>query len=803
MGVFKLTSTWLCLFILLLCWIVICLDITPTAVNDSPADTGFHVNNALAHLNEITREPHSLGTPANDRVRDYLDSACRSLGLEVRQLPFTVTQPISKGVIVARGINIAATLHATATAATATTSTAARPASSASLQKAVLVMAHYDSEPNALGAGDDGSACAAMLECMRALRAGPALQDDVEFLFTNGEEDGLLGALAFARDTAELRNIGLVLNFDGRGDRGHCLMFRTSSDNDWVVRQFARADIHHGAASLYSELFKLLPNNTDFSPFQSIGKPGLDFAFAEGFTSYHNLTDNIENIDKRMMQEQGDNMLGSIRHFGRLDLRTPPANRLPSNTTYFNLIGGLFIHYSLSVNFLLLLLTNALVLFALVFAAYRKTIRLTHALLGLIVFPLALVVLYFFAGWTWDAVGTAWPLYLGYYPNAYNSTYFYLALAAEALTLFSVVYIWPVNKWSMPSLYIAILVCITILLDVCYRYIPAGVYFLYFPLIGAAFLATFLPQRTLPRILAVLPAILFFAPLIYALAELFDSQSEAAMVAPITGLLLGLLLPVLTPSLRQRRWFIPVTSAAVMFIAAGIGIFHGGYSPDKPFKTDIRYFAESATRQAWWVTHNTRPDRGNATYLKTPTVRPNAYTYTLATPPAATELFSPAPFLDLPAATLTLTKDTLIDGHRILFLHCQPAAEPPAPSGPRSATQAAAQTTTIHINFTTDHPADSISIADAQLSGPLGWLEYIAPPANGFDFTIACHTASTHSSPTPHLQARDAASTFTITVISRSMGLPTAAGFHGYPADVIPTAASYANTTTIQRVYTF
>ena len=759
MAVFKNVSTWIFGFVLLLCYIVIRLDDTPAAARatreETPADTTFRVSNALTSLKQIAREPHSLGTPANDRVRNYIESACKALGLDVREIPFTVTLPESSGIVVAHGINIAATLHS----------------SSTNNKKKLLVMSHYDSEPNALGAGDDGSACAAMLESARALRASAPLPCDVLFLFTNGEEDGLLGAEAFARDSTELHDIGFVLNFDGRGNEGKCLMFRTSPDNGWVVGEYARSPIHHGTGSLYSELFKLLPNNTDFSPLQNTGIPGLDFAFAEGFVHYHNLTDNVDNIDTRMMQEQGDNMLGSIRHFAGLDHQTRPVNSLPSNTTYFDLLGNILIHYPLSTNFILVLLANALVLFAVVRGFYKKTIIATHAVLGLILFPIVLVALYFLAGWTYDAVRRAWPPYLGYYPNAYNAYYFYLALGAEALLVFSLLYQWPLRKWSMPSLFIAILVWQTVLLDIFYRFIPAGVYFLYFPLIGSAILAAFLSQRTLPRLLGALPAILWLAPLIYSLAEVFDTQPEAAMVAPIAGLLLGLLLPVLAPSLRQNRWFIPATAVSVIVLATGLAIIHGGYSRDKPFKTDIRYFAQPDTRQAWWVSHSTQPDRWNKSFFTNPSLKPNAYAYTLATPPNAKELFSPAPWLDLPAPAITVTKDTVILGHRTLLLHCQPAPG----------------TTTIHINFNLAHPADSIRIAGAQLSGRLGWLEYDAPPVEGFDLTLTCPPAQP----------------FTLTVTGRTMGIPAATGFHGYPDDVIPTAASYANTTMVQRTYSW
>jgi Zn-dependent M28 family amino/carboxypeptidase len=69
----------------------------------------------------------------------------------------------------------------------------------------VLITAHYDSFPGAPGAADDGVSVAAMLETMRALKAGPPLKNDLVFLFTDGEEHGWLGAKAFTERHSEAR----------------------------------------------------------------------------------------------------------------------------------------------------------------------------------------------------------------------------------------------------------------------------------------------------------------------------------------------------------------------------------------------------------------------------------------------------------------------------------------------------------------------------------------------------------------------------------------------------------------------
>ena len=69
----------------------------------------------------------------------------------------------------------------------------------------MLVLAHYNSQLHAPGAGEDGAGVAAMLETLRALRAGPPLPHDVIWLFSDGQEVELLGARAYAADPARLR----------------------------------------------------------------------------------------------------------------------------------------------------------------------------------------------------------------------------------------------------------------------------------------------------------------------------------------------------------------------------------------------------------------------------------------------------------------------------------------------------------------------------------------------------------------------------------------------------------------------
>jgi Zn-dependent M28 family amino/carboxypeptidase len=83
--------------------------------------------------------------------------------------------------------------------------------------RTVLLSAHLDSVETGPGINDNGSGTATILEFARQMAAiGTTPRNRVRFLFTGGEELGLLGSQAYANalTPAEARSIQLDLNFD-------------------------------------------------------------------------------------------------------------------------------------------------------------------------------------------------------------------------------------------------------------------------------------------------------------------------------------------------------------------------------------------------------------------------------------------------------------------------------------------------------------------------------------------------------------------------------------------------------------
>ncbi len=179
----------------------------------------------------------------------------------------------------------------------------------------VLLVAHTDSVPRGPGAADDGSGVAVVLETLRALKARrlsgtlPPDRRPIAALFTDGEEKGLLGAAAYVRDPAARARTGAVVNVEARGNRGPSLLFQTSPGDAALIGLYARAAPHPSASSVYAEIYKRLPNDTDLTPFLAAGVTGVNFAFIGGVEDYHSANDRRANISPRSLQHQGENVL--------------------------------------------------------------------------------------------------------------------------------------------------------------------------------------------------------------------------------------------------------------------------------------------------------------------------------------------------------------------------------------------------------------------------------------------------------------------------------------------------------------
>ena len=190
--------------------------------------------------------------------------------------------------------------------------------------KAVVLMAHSDSVAAGPGAGDDGSGVAILLETIRALKARHLVAGihPITAIFTDGEENGLLGANLFLRDPARRDGIGAVINVEARGNQGPSYLFQTSKGNGPLIALYAHGVQRYATSSLYSEIYKYLPNDTDLTPVLAAGIPGYNFAFIGNVAHYHTPLDRRENLDPDSVQQQGDAALALADELAHADYRS-------------------------------------------------------------------------------------------------------------------------------------------------------------------------------------------------------------------------------------------------------------------------------------------------------------------------------------------------------------------------------------------------------------------------------------------------------------------------------------------------
>ncbi len=208
----------------------------------------------------------------------------------------------------------------------------------------MALVCHHDSVERGPGAGDDGAAVATLIETARALKAGPGLENDIFFVFTDGEEIGLLGAQAFVAESPWARRVAVVLNFDARGASGPVYMFETSAGNRWLIRQLARSAPRPAANSLMYEVYRHMPNDTDLTIFRRGGLPGLNFAFIAEPWIYHSPGDTPEHLSRATLQHQGSYALSLARQFGQTDLSQTHEEK-NEDSVYFDLFSRALVWY--------------------------------------------------------------------------------------------------------------------------------------------------------------------------------------------------------------------------------------------------------------------------------------------------------------------------------------------------------------------------------------------------------------------------------------------------------------------------
>ncbi|RUT35560.1 M20/M25/M40 family metallo-hydrolase [Paenibacillus zeisoli] len=493
--------------------------------SDAPPDK-FSSSRALTKLRSIAQEPHPAGSAAHQAVRDYLLSELITLGLqpEIHKSSVQIHEENNNTNRAVELENIVARIPGTENS------------------KAIMVAAHYDSVARGPGAADDGSGIAAMLETLRALKNSAPLKNDLIILMTDGEEMGMLGAEAFMREHPWAKDVGLVLNFEARGNKGPSFMFETSDQNGWLIKEFIKAAPQPIAYSLVYNVYKLMPNDTDLTVFRLGGLNGLNFAFGMGVNAYHQPIDTADNLDPSSLQHQGEYMLSLTRHFGQLDLRQITEE----NQIYFNLFGHKMVSYPESWAIWLAGFGSALYIAAVGYGIIRKRLSVRGTLGGFLVTLLSLLVVYGLVTLIWGifVFGISGGQLITSRLTPEVSLYYFVGLL-----LFMLLIVIPLIRWlsgyiRTNNLWAGTLLLWTILSVMTALYLPGGSYLFLWPMmfsiIGLTLsLAMKEGSWTWFSLGFSLPGFLLMTPICYIVYILVTLQvAPAVMVLPAIALTL-------------------------------------------------------------------------------------------------------------------------------------------------------------------------------------------------------------------------------------------------------------------------
>ncbi len=325
-------------------WLAVALLAAAGCERPAPDFSTAHARRHIEQLAGVigSRPP---GTPANAAARAYLADALTSAGYTVRIQTADATS--ERYGVSGRVNNIIAVKDG------------ARP-------EAIGLVAHYDSVAEGSGAADDGIGTAVCLEAGRWLAAGPR-QWSTMVMLTDAEEPGLLGAEAVVGDLEVRSRLKAVINIESIGADAPVLLFETGPASGWIVDAWARAVPRPRGASFNHEIYRRMPNDTDFTVFKSAGIPGVNLAAVGDMYAYHTAGDVPARVTDRALADAGTTVVALAEALQRQDITT----RTETSATYFDLLGLWALAWSPRVDELLaaVAILAGLVAIARVFAA--------------------------------------------------------------------------------------------------------------------------------------------------------------------------------------------------------------------------------------------------------------------------------------------------------------------------------------------------------------------------------------------------------------------------------------------------
>jgi len=565
----------------------------PQALPATIPQLEFSADRALGKLRALYPEnlPHPAGSEQNLLLRDRISEQLQTLGLRTEIQSLNHCRPV---------LGLCSPVH---------NIMARLPGSGQS--PALMLTAHYDSVEAGPGIGDDLAGVTALLEiAVMAVRRGD-FNHDLIFLFTDAEELGLLGADAFAVQHAWFQDVGVVINLEARGVSGPSNMFETGDGNRSFIRMLAQSLDRPVANSLSSEVYRRMPNDTDFSIYRDLGMSGFNFAFTGGAAVYHSAIDDAQQLDENSLQHHGQNAWALLQVMDQRELHRVSKTE---DAVYVDLLGQKLLHYpASSATGLALVLSVLLLVF--IRMAFPRQVSFRQLLWSLLFISLLLPLM---GGLGWLL---SWPL--GHWPDLNRIGHphpwlgrfclFFAAVLAVRLILNGLN-----QRATVGSVSLACWLFFAALALVLSVKMPAASFLGILPMVG------FVLGATIDGILWKRHTRLLFARLfgfvgaaylgfyfMFGLEVVLSFEHAHFLIAPLVFPAIAVL-PLLVENAgrpRPARWAIVLLLLPIL--AAAIGQqFIAGHTIDRPRGMNLVYRAVDGQEQAWWQleTSSSQPD---------------------------------------------------------------------------------------------------------------------------------------------------------------------------------------------------
>ncbi|SHG73480.1 M28 family peptidase [Flagellimonas flava] len=624
----------------------------PEYKNDSEKAMGlFSTDRALEHIKNISKEPHAVGFPGHAKVRGYLISELKKMGLETEiQEGYTAGDWAN----LSKATNILARIKGT------------------SEGKALMVLTHYDSSPHSsLGASDAGNGIGTILEGIRAFLAeGSGPKNDIIILFSDAEELGLNGADLFVNRHPWAKEVGLVINFEARGSGGPSYMLiETNRGNGKLIQEFTEANPKFPVAnSLAYSIYKMLPNDTDLTVFREDGDiEGFNLAFIDDHYDYHTVLDSYERLDKNSLAHQGSYLMPLLKHFSQADLGNLKSL---DDYIYFNLPFFRLVSYPFEWIWPMFALAVVLFLVLLFSGFKKKRLHPKEVALGFVPMLVTLLINGLIGYLGWSAIKFWYPGFNDMLHGfTYNGHTYILVYALLSLAICFWVY-HQFRKTGTTNLLVAPLFLWLTICGLAGIYLQGASFFIV-PLFGtlAAFMVLINQEEPNPFLLVflALPAIFIHSPFIKMFPVGLGLKMLVAATV-FTTLLFYLVLPFFG-QLKNKDRLAYLT--LVLFAAFSIsGHIKSDFNENRPKPSSLLYVYNTDSNATIWATYDQELIGWNAQFLGTDKRVPEAGEFKTLPSKYRTDFtfVQDAPKKEIQPPLIDTIHDTIIGNERILEL---------------------------------------------------------------------------------------------------------------------------------------